>query len=240
MEELRVEIDAETRSALREALEDMINPITIDVFIDRKIPECNEALKLVRIFEEASPIRGGKKLINFKVYFKDKDLEEFKRLGITRVPTFCLVDCKVQFVGLPVGEELRSIVETIIRVSRGESGLDKDTISIIASVKNRIVIDVIVTPPCPYCPYASLLANMFAYESWRVGKGNIISRVIEAFENPDIADKYGVTTVPAIAINGKLVFVGVPYEEELAKRIKDIDEGREVSLEVIPPGETYS
>jgi predicted thioredoxin/glutaredoxin len=51
---------------------------------------------------------------------------------------------------------------------------------------------------------------------------SITSDTVEAYENPDIADKYNVMSVPAIAINGKAAFVGLPYEEDLLKRILEV------------------
>jgi len=78
----------------------------------------------------------------------------------------------------------------------------------------------VVTPSCPYCPYAVLLANMFAFES----KGKVRSIVVEAYEEPDIADMYGVTAVPTVVIRnegtqGDVEFVGVPPEADLLKKI---------------------
>ena len=75
------------------------------------------------------------------------------------------------------------------------------------------------TPTCPYCPYAI----------------EVVRRVIPQFGDkvqveevnawtPDgqlRAAKYRVYAVPAIAIDGRVRFVGVPNEEELAKVLKE-------------------
>ena len=79
---------------------------------------------------------------------------------------------------------------------------------------------------------------MFAFEAWRNGKKDFIADTVEAYENPDIADKYHVTSVPAIAINGILAFVGVPYEEDFIERIIDAVEGRKFKTEVIAESAT--
>jgi len=62
---------------------------------------------------------------------------------------------------------------------------------------------------------------MFAYENWKSGRRTIVSEVIEAYENVDIAEKYGVMTVPTIAINGEVEFIGVPYDDDLLNRVMD-------------------
>ena len=75
---------------------------------------------------------------------------------------------------------------------------------------------------------------MFAYEAHRNGNKRFVSEIVEAYENPDIADKYNVMSVPAIAINGVLAFVGVPYEEDFVERIIEIvKKGARVSVEVL-------
>jgi len=43
---------------------------------------------------------------------------------------------------------------------------------------------------------------------------------IDVAANPAIAVKYGVMATPAIAINGKVEFTGVPREEALRARLE--------------------
>jgi len=42
---------------------------------------------------------------------------------------------------------------------------------------------------------------------------------IDITEHPEVAVKYRVMSTPAIAINGKLEFTGVPKEEDLRRRL---------------------
>jgi small redox-active disulfide protein 1 len=44
---------------------------------------------------------------------------------------------------------------------------------------------------------------------------------VNAWEEQERVAKYGITGVPAIVINGKLRFVGVPNREDLVKAIKE-------------------
>jgi hypothetical protein len=46
-------------------------------------------------------------------------------------------------------------------------------------------------------------------------------QVVNIVETPEIGVKYGVVTTPAIAINGKLAFSGIPKEKKLRKKLKD-------------------
>jgi len=43
---------------------------------------------------------------------------------------------------------------------------------------------------------------------------------VDVSERPDVAVKYGVMSTPAIAINGRLEFSGVPREDALRARLR--------------------
>ncbi|MEB3845181.1 MAG: thioredoxin family protein [Desulfurococcales archaeon] len=225
----QLDTSEEFQSELKETLADMISPVTVDVFIGPNCETCDDTVLLLKMMEQASPRdeNGEPKL---KVRIFDKSVEEhrkeFERQGVERVPTVTLIDGYIRYTGIPAGEEIRGLIETILRISEGESGLNKSTGEILASLKGKVYIETIVTPSCPYCPYAVLLANMLAYEAYKRGNPKVISDTVEAYENPDIADKYGVTSVPAIALNGRLVFVGVPYEEDFIDYVKAASEGK--------------
>ena len=237
---VRMEIDQETREGIREALEDMVKPVTIDVFVGPNCKYCDETLKIAKVLEEEAPVRNGRKLITVRVFEKGKHDDVFKKQGIERIPSLTLLEGVIRYTGTPSGEEIRGLVETIIRISQEDSGLDERTIKILREeLTEDVHVEIVVTPQCPYCPYAALLTNMFAFEVWRAGRRNFISDTVEAYENPDIADKYNVTSVPAIAINGVLAFVGVPYEEDYIERILDVvKRGKKVETTVISESAT--
>ena len=219
---MEVKFTEEEKQELKEALEDMEKPVELHVFIGPNCEYCDEMLKLVKTLEEAAPVRNGEKLIKVRIWEKGKHDEMFKKQKVERIPTLTMLDGVIRYTGVPAGEEVRGLVETIIRISTDDSGLDESTIERIKKINVPVHIEVVVTPQCPYCPYAALLANMFAFEAWKAGRRDFIADTVEAYENPDIADKYNVTSVPAIAINGVLAFVGVPYEEDFIDRIERV------------------
>ncbi|MEM1644399.1 MAG: thioredoxin family protein [Ignisphaera sp.] len=224
-EMFKLDLTKEDIEAIRLALKDMIRKVQVLLFIGKNKLECfscEDTERLVKIIANNSPLIGDEPAIELTVYDITKTWDLAKKYGITRVPTIVLLDGAIKYLGMPAGEEFKGFIETLIRVSNDEHGLTSETVKEIASLEGRAVIEVIVTPPCPYCPYAALLANMFAYVSKTYGRGNIESRIVEAYENPDIANRYAVTTVPTIAINNRVVFVGLPYEVQLLRAIKKL------------------
>lgn len=228
MEFYSIDFSERFKRELAETLTDMRNPVEVKVFIASACETCRDTVRLLKLFEEASPKHGDSPLLKVKIlnYDNKDNREEFIAENVQRVPTVSLLGGRIKWIGIPAGEEIRALVETILRISENESGLTPRTKKELKAIDKPIHIETIVTPPCPYCPYSVLLAHMFAFEAYKQNNPVFVSEAIEAFENPDIADKYGVMTVPATAINGQLAFVGVPYEEDLLEFVRSVAEGK--------------
>jgi len=216
----------EVKEALVDALKDMKNPVDVYVFVDSNDPHCHycEVTKKFLLFmSDAAPkdSDGKSKLLIHVVDKADPNSSKiFKEFNVERVPTVAFIKGYLRWTGAPLGEEIRALVETIVRLSINESGLSPETINAIKDKLNgQVKIETVVTPSCPYCPYAALMAHMVAYEACKAGKCNVISDVVEAYENQDIAEKYQVMSVPTIAINESVEFIGVPYEEQFINTI---------------------
>ncbi|MEM4801939.1 protein disulfide oxidoreductase [Metallosphaera sp.] len=208
----------EVKNALVDALRDMKGEVEAHVFIDSSNPNCQYCgvtEKFMEFVRQAPPKgQDGDYLLKVKVHDLAKDKESFKKYEVSRVPTVAFLEGKIRWTGAPLGEEIRALVETIVRLSQGESGLSPETVNAIREKLNgKVKVEVMVTPSCPYCPYAALLAHMVAYEACKAEKCNVISDVVESYENPDIAEKYQVMSVPTVAVNESVEFIGVPQEE---------------------------
>jgi len=76
------------------------------------------------------------------------------------------------------------------------------------SIDRPMEIMVFVTTSCGYCPSAAVMAMNFA-----IANDNIKAVIVDASENPDLAELYQVVGVPKIVINRGLVeFVGAQPE----------------------------
>ncbi|MEM0063945.1 MAG: thioredoxin family protein [Metallosphaera sp.] len=218
MEEYAELFTEDVKNALQDALKDMRDSVEGMVFIDSSNSNCqycDVTVKFMDFVKQAAPKnKNGESLLNIKVYDLARERETAAKYGVSRVPTVAFLKGKIRWTGAPLGEEIRALVETIVRLSQGESGLSPETISTIKEKLNgHVKVEVMVTPSCPYCPYAALLSHMVAYEACKISKCNVVSDVVESYENPDIAEKYQVMSVPTVAINESVEFIGVPQEE---------------------------
>ncbi|MBP1357558.1 MAG: thioredoxin family protein [Sulfolobus sp.] len=216
----------EVKQALVDALKDMKNPVDAYVFIDSNDSHCHYCevtKKFLAFMSDAAP-KDSSNVSKLRVYVIDRadpnSSKAFAEFNVQRIPTVAFMKGYLRWTGSPLGEEIRALVETVVRLSMGESGLSQETINAIREKLNgQVKIETVVTPSCPYCPYAALMAHMVAYEACKAGKCNVLSDVVEAYENQDIAEKYQVMSVPSVAINESVEFIGVPYEEQFINTI---------------------
>jgi glutaredoxin-like protein len=114
---------------------------------------------------------------------------------------------RVRFLGSPLGLEFPTLLNSIIDVGRGDTGLMAATKQALRALAGDVHIRVFVTPTCPFCPRAAQIAHRMAVHSPRV-----TADVIEAQEFPALAERYRVQGVPKVVVNEVVEFVGTPSE----------------------------
>jgi glutaredoxin-like protein len=104
-----------------------------------------------------------------------------------------------------------SLMEAIEMAASGDSGLAPESKQQLESIAEPLELQVFVTPTCPYCPRAVVLAFKFAVQN-----ANIHASMVEATEFPQLANRYQVGGVPHTVIgDGKQSMVGA-YPEKAA------------------------
>ena len=192
-------IDEKTAADLKRRLEaEMKEPVTVVAIVGSVNAEySNWTARLVKELAELS------EKILVKIVDADSEADEIERIGMDpkRTPAILIGPEKVsvRYFGAPSGYEAWGFVETIIQVSRGDSGLSSETVETLrrlVKLGKRVKLQVFVTPTCPYCPHQALLANRFAIAVPEA----IEAETVEAWENPDMADALGVSAVPDTAV----------------------------------------
>ncbi len=227
-----IEIDEQTREAIRSILSELQNPVKVTLYGGKfcewgDVNWCSLVESFLHIVRELSP--EGKLILEKRNIEENLDLVKLLEPNITarvKVPVICIDDCSIIYMGAPFGEEVRTFLDALLLASKRQTSLRPDIKRAIKELAEklprRLYIVTLVTQMCPYCPYAASLANSFAIESG----GKIISIIYDASLDPELAEEYGITMVPAIIMGlegnkGRLEFIGVPSETDLLERMEE-------------------
>jgi glutaredoxin-like protein len=144
------------------------------------------------------------------------DVDKIPAIAVLRVEDGGDKDYGIRFFGIPSGYEFTTVIEDIVDVSKGDSGLQPKSKEAVASITKPVHFQVFVTPTCPYCTQAVRLAHRFAIES-----DLVTADMVESIEFPHLANKYQVYGVPRTVINETVHQEGaVPEPMMLAKLLE--------------------
>jgi len=188
----------EDRKHLQKEFEALKNPVKLVVFTQKM--ECQYCKETRMISEELAALSDK---ISLEVYDFDDDREIAETYNIDKIPATVVMkggddpkDYGIRYFGIPSGYEFSSVIEDIMMISKGDSGLSQQTKDFLGNLKDPLHLQVFVTPTCPYCPQAVMLAHQLAFESELV-RGDMV----EAIEFPHLSNKYQVQGVPRTVIN---------------------------------------
>lgn len=205
------------RQYLAEQFEALPAPVKLIVFTQEF--ECYYCAETRQIAEELAALADD---ITLEVYDFVADKEIAEQYKVDKIPATVVMrggqqpeDYGIRYYGIPSGYEFSSLIEDIKLVAAGESGLSTQTKEWAAALAEPVHLQVFVTPTCPYCPQAVILAHQLAMES-----DYIRADMIEATEFPDLSMKYQVMGVPRTVINEDGHLEGAAPEAMLLARLQ--------------------
>ena len=157
--------------------------------------------------------------LKLEVYNRVTDTGKAAAYGVELTPAAVVEGPKgarVRFYGIPAGYEFVSLLEAVKNSVSSALELQPETLAALAALAKPVNIKVFVTPTCPYCPSAVVLAHKFALASPQV-----TAEMVEAGEFPQLAAKYDVSGVPQIVVNDKINLVGAQPESAMLKAVLD-------------------
>jgi glutaredoxin-like protein len=177
----------------------LVAPVKLVMFTQDM--ECQFCAETRQIVEEIAELSDK---VSAEVFDFVADKEKVDLYRIDKIPAIAVVrvadeeekDYGIRFYGIPSGYEFTSVIEDIVDVSKGESGLQPKSKEAVAGITEPVHFQVFVTPTCPYCPQAVRLAHKFAIES-----DLITADMVEAIEFPHLSNQYHVHGVPRTVIN---------------------------------------
>jgi alkyl hydroperoxide reductase subunit AhpF len=138
-------ITEDVAGQLKQEFARLQNPVRLAVFSQALVDPDSEQVR--RLVEELAAVDSR---ITAESYNFVLDKEKVEALGIRRTPAIAIMgagkDYGIRMYGLPSGYEFGSLVEAIIDVSGGQSGLSEDTKKALAAVQKPVHIQVFSTP----------------------------------------------------------------------------------------------
>jgi glutaredoxin-like protein len=206
---------------IREVFDGLKNPVHIMFFGSKgNCDYCDDTRQLV---EEVAAISD---LLSIETYDMDADADLAAKYNVDKAPGLVIAakerdqitDFGVRLAGIPSGHEFTSLIQDIVLVSNRDSGLNPQTREFLKGLDKPILLQVFVTPTCPYCPRAVVLAHQMAMES-----PMIQAEMVEATEFPELSMRHNVSGVPQTTINdGKAHVVGAVPEQNLLAEIQRV------------------
>jgi glutaredoxin-like protein len=197
------------------------SPVKLVVFTQEF--ECQYCSETREIGEE---VAGLSDQISLEVYDFVEHKEMAEQYGIDKIPATIIMrggdqpqDYGIRVYGVPAGYEFSSLIEDVMMVSRGDSGLSAETKEWVSQLETPLHLQVFVTPTCPYCPRAVNMAHQLALES-----DLIRADMVEATEFPHLSMKYQVMGVPRTVINETEHVEGAAPEPMLLAKLKQVSQ----------------
>jgi glutaredoxin-like protein len=217
-------LSAPLRRGIEAAMAKLTAPVGLALFTHPAADEITEenTEDMRRLLEEVAALSQGR--VSLATYDVLKDEGIARSFGIDKTPALVVLggDARrdpygIRFYGFVSGYEFGTLIEDLKMVSSGVPPLAEATRAALSRLKEPVHIQVFVTPTCPYCPGAVLLAHRFALASDRVK-----ADMIDASEFPDLANRYGVYAVPRIVINDRMHVEGAVPEGVLLSQLESL------------------
>ena len=207
-------LNDEIKEQVKQELAELAGPVQMVMFTQEF--ECEYCAETRQLVEEIAQLSDQ---ITAQVYDFVADEEKAEELEIDKIPAIAIIgadDYGVRFYGIPAGYEFASLLHAIKLVAAGKPELSEDTIKTLAETSEPVHIQVFVTPTCPYCQSAVMLAHQMA-----VASPVVRADMVEAQEFPHLSIKYQVMGVPRTVINETVHVEGAAPEPMVLEKVKE-------------------
>lgn len=225
-------LNDDIRRQLRDAFADLQEPVKLVLFTQGESGpgpalECDYCAETRQLVEELVALSGQ---LSLEIRDFVAEAAVARQLGVDKIPALAVMrggdrpqDYGIRLYGLPSGYEFATLVEDIRMVSRGSVDLSAQTLAELERLTSPVHIQVYVTPTCPYCPRAVVLAHKLAIASpW------VTADMVEATEFPHLANRYQVYGVPRTVINDVIHIEGALPEQQVIRQLIQVLDGSQM------------
>jgi hypothetical protein len=145
-------LSEQDREAVGNRLRALIQPVRLVYFTEGRggliIPgrECRYCGETQRLLED---VAGCSPQLTLEVHDRITEPGAFASHGVDKVPGLAVIgaqDYGVRYYGLPAGYELGTLLDIIVDVGRGTTGLTADTRAALSALPADVWLQVFVTP----------------------------------------------------------------------------------------------
>ena len=138
-------ITEEVAGQLKEEFARLVHPVRLAVFSQALADPESEQVK--RLVEELAKVDSR---LTAESYNFVLDKEKVEALGIARIPAIAILgadkDYGIRMYGLPSGYEFGTLVDAILDMSKGDSGLSEATRAALKEIAQPVHLQVFSTP----------------------------------------------------------------------------------------------
>ena len=143
--------DEKVAGEIKERFSEMVHPVKLVVFSQAlQYPESEEVKRLVEELGTLDPriIVESKNFVIDEAYAKSMGVERIPAIAILRAGVEGAPDHDygVRFFGLPMQYDFGVLIDGIVDVSKGESGLDPLTLEALLALPKPVHVQVFTTP----------------------------------------------------------------------------------------------
>lgn len=146
-------LNDEIRDQIRERFQELAGEVVVKLFTQSETAsvlmpgkECPGCAPTQRLLEELAELSDK---IRLEVVDVHTDQAETRERGVERIPCTLVGDGEwfpFRYYGLPSGYEFATLLEVIVRESRGGSGLSERNRELVQAIDKDVSIQVFVTP----------------------------------------------------------------------------------------------
>jgi len=137
-------IQESDKAVIKEKLSEMRSEVTLKYFTQEM--ECEFCRETHDLLQELAALDEKIKL---EIFDFTRNADEAKKYKIDKIPATVVMnstDFGIRFYGIPAGYEFSSLLDAIIMVSEGESGLSQESTDFLKGLKSPVHLQVFVTP----------------------------------------------------------------------------------------------
>jgi len=199
---------------IREEIKKLEKPLALKVFTSSKnLQESIYMIDTLDIYQKAS---NG--MLTIEEYKLESNPEFVEKYDIQRGPVILLINSQgieiIRYLAVPMAAEIEPFVQALM-IFTGAPNYYEVAIKQNLSEIDSLVIKVLITDSCVYCPTILSICSQFALAS----EGKIRTIIIDIMAHPDIGEDYNISTVPYLIINEEKKLNGIISAEELLKEL---------------------